>query len=60
MYLLWPGPILIDQFQQSIEARGLSRRLHVFATSHIGGHKFAATLMIYPGILNTLLSFLTE
>lgn len=43
------GPILIEQFNNSIEKRQLLNIVLPFRTSHIGGHKFAATLIMYPG-----------
>ena len=40
------GPILIQQFQETLDKRNLTN-VHVFATSHIGGHRFAGTLIVY-------------
>jgi hypothetical protein len=43
------GPILIQQFKETLEQRKIDN-VHVFATSHIGGHRFAGTLIMYPGM----------
>ncbi|KAI9217338.1 Sucrase/ferredoxin-like-domain-containing protein [Blastocladiella britannica] len=48
------GPILIDAFHDEIvrleEARTFVHgTVGVFGTSHIGGHKFAGTLIVYSG-----------
>jgi hypothetical protein len=40
---------LIEQFRTTLEERGISDRVHVLGSSHLGGHRFAGTLVIYPG-----------
>jgi (2Fe-2S) ferredoxin len=42
------GPILMDQFRETLQQRNITN-VHVFSTSHIGGHRFAGTIIMYPG-----------
>eukprot|EP01133_Synstelium_polycarpum_P009157 gene9157-10745_t len=42
------GPILVDQLREEIESRGLSKEVKVFGTSHVGGHKFAGNVLVFP------------
>jgi (2Fe-2S) ferredoxin len=41
------GPMLMKQFKQELEVAGLSNQVQVYPISHIGGHKFAGTMIIY-------------
>ncbi|KAF7819517.1 altered inheritance of mitochondria protein 32 [Senna tora] len=44
------GPVLIEKLNEEIEQRGLKDQVFVWASSHIGGHKYAGNLIIYsPG-----------
>jgi hypothetical protein len=43
------GPTLITAFTQVLAERGLSSPVTVRATSHLGGHKYAGNVIIYPG-----------
>jgi (2Fe-2S) ferredoxin len=40
------GPLLYEALAQEVEAQGAIAHLH--RTSHIGGHAFAATCIVYP------------
>lgn len=43
------GPQVMAALQQELSARGVAdAEVAVRATSHIGGHKFAGTLIVYP------------
>jgi hypothetical protein len=43
------GPILINAFRDYLSSGGISGdRIAVFGSSHIGGHEFAGTLIVYP------------
>jgi (2Fe-2S) ferredoxin len=41
------GPLLVQEFKKELELAGLSDKVPVFPISHIGGHKFAGTMIIY-------------
>ncbi|KEH22139.1 putative thioredoxin-like ferredoxin [Medicago truncatula] len=44
------GPVLIKNFNEEIELRGLKDQISVTACSHLGGHKYAGNIIIYsPG-----------
>ncbi|MDX1624341.1 MAG: sucrase/ferredoxin-like family protein [Gemmatimonadota bacterium] len=42
------GPPLIDALREAVRARGLDD-VAVRATSHVGGHKYAGNVLVYPG-----------
>ncbi len=41
------GPVIMKKFQEEALERGL-QDIHVHAISHIGGHKYAGNIIIYP------------
>ncbi|KAJ3297176.1 hypothetical protein HDU79_004550 [Rhizoclosmatium sp. JEL0117] len=41
------GPILVNEFNQTLGDLGLSEKVSVIGISHIGGHKFAGNVIIY-------------
>jgi hypothetical protein len=43
------GPPLITQFNTALAERGLNDQVTVRGSSHIGGHRFAGNVLIYPG-----------
>lgn len=43
------GPALIMRFRRELAERGIDADVHVRATSHVGGHRFAGNVLIYPG-----------
>lgn len=43
------GPPLVEGFRAELAARGLEDRVSVRRTSHVGGHKYAGNVLIYPG-----------
>ena len=43
------GPVALKAIQQECDRRGLTDSICVAGSSHIGGHKYAATLISYPG-----------
>ena len=42
------GPPLAEAFQATLKARGLSAQATVRRTSHVGGHKYAGNVLIFP------------
>ncbi|EFA80118.1 sucraseferredoxin-like family protein [Heterostelium album PN500] len=42
------GPILVDQLKEEIERRGLSNEIKVYASTHVGGHKYAGNVLVFP------------
>ncbi|KAJ2008863.1 hypothetical protein GGI04_000910 [Coemansia thaxteri] len=42
------GTNLLAELRSLIAGRKLSRNLAAWATSHVGGHKFAANAIVYP------------
>jgi (2Fe-2S) ferredoxin len=42
------GPPLIEGFKAILQARGLADQVRVRRTSHLGGHKYAGNVLIYP------------
>ncbi len=43
------GPALAASLTRELAEHQLSAAVHVHRTSHVGGHQFAANLLIYPG-----------
>jgi hypothetical protein len=43
------GLPLVAAFQAALAERNLSETVTVWQTSHVGGHKFAGNILIYPG-----------
>ena len=43
------GPELVRSLSEEVEKRGLSDTIRVYRTSHVGGHRFAGNVLIYPG-----------
>ncbi len=43
------GPPLAELFIAELERRGLAEEVTVRRTSHVGGHRFAGNVLIYPG-----------
>ncbi len=43
------GPPLVEAFVAELGARGLEGQVTVRRTSHVGGHRFAGNVLIYPG-----------
>lgn len=42
------GPPLYERFAAEIAARGLERHVHLYRSSHVGGHRYAGNVLIYP------------
>ena len=43
------GPLLAKQFKKELAVRGLSQEVSVRGTNHVGGHRFAGNVIVYPG-----------
>ena len=43
------GPPLAERFQAELARRGLSQEVAVRKTSHVGGHRYAGNVLVYPG-----------
>lgn len=43
------GPPLAERFAAELAARGLAKAVAVRRSSHIGGHRYAGNVLIYPG-----------
>jgi len=43
------GPLLVEEFQRTLKAKGLENQVLISQVSHIGGHKYAGNVIIYPG-----------
>jgi hypothetical protein len=43
------GPPLVAGFGAALGARGLEDRVAVRQSSHVGGHKYAGNVQLYPG-----------
>lgn len=43
------GPSLLQGLRAEIATRGLAEQVTVRGASHVGGHRFAGNLLIYPG-----------
>lgn len=43
------GPPLAERFQVELARRGLSQEVAVRKTSHLGGHRYAGNVVVYPG-----------
>ncbi|CCW65221.1 unnamed protein product [Phytomonas sp. EM1] len=41
------GPVLVDLFQQAVETMKQGERVHVHACSHVGGHVYAANVLVF-------------
>ncbi|KAJ2905082.1 hypothetical protein GGI21_004212 [Coemansia aciculifera] len=42
------GGRLLEELRQVIDARHLQKHMAAWATSHVGGHKYAANVIVYP------------
>lgn len=42
------GPLIAQAFEEAIEARGYED-VHIHRSSHVGGHRFAGNVLVYPG-----------
>ncbi|CAF3747164.1 unnamed protein product [Adineta steineri] len=42
------GPMLVDEIEKYIRGKDLSDNVHWLKISHIGGHKFAGNVIVYP------------
>ena len=42
------GPPLVEEFISGLEARGYADQVVVRQSSHVGGHKYAGNVLIYP------------
>jgi len=42
------GPILMDDLRNEISKRNLDNDIKVFGTTHVGGHKFAGNVLVFP------------
>lgn len=42
------GPPLYERFAAEIAARGLEGHVHLYRSSHVGGHRYAGNVLIYP------------
>ncbi|KAJ1674590.1 hypothetical protein EV182_002968 [Spiromyces aspiralis] len=42
------GTKLLELLRREISQQGLGRKVSVWKTSHIGGHKYAANIIVYP------------
>jgi len=43
------GPPLVEGFVSALEASGYADQVAVRQSSHVGGHKYAGNVLIYPG-----------
>jgi len=43
------GPPLIEHFSAALDDVGLANTVSLRGTSHVGGHRFAGNVLIYPG-----------
>lgn len=43
------GPTLIMRIRRALDERGIDGDVQVHATSHVGGHRFAGNVLVYPG-----------
>jgi (2Fe-2S) ferredoxin len=43
------GPPLMERFQAELGQRGLTERVALHRSSHVGGHAFAGNVLVYPG-----------
>ena len=42
------GPPLFERFQQELASLGLEEQIHLYKSSHVGGHRFAGNVLVYP------------
>ena len=42
------GPRLVDAFEDYVKENSLGDRVKVVKTSHVGGHKYAGNVMVFP------------
>lgn len=42
------GPILLSEFKKQLQHIADADKVAVFGSSHIGGHEFAGTFVVYP------------
>eukprot|EP01132_Coremiostelium_polycephalum_P000450 gene450-570_t len=42
------GPILMDELRNEIKSKGLESEIQVYGSSHVGGHKFAGNVLVFP------------
>lgn len=42
------GPLVAEAFEQAVGARGYDD-VHIHRSSHVGGHRFAGNVLVYPG-----------
>lgn len=43
------GPPLIDALEDYLAEQNFSKKSHVYPCSHVGGHRYAGNLLVYPG-----------
>lgn len=43
------GPPLVERFRTELATRGLTQQVAVRKTSHVGGHRYAGNVLVYPG-----------
>lgn len=51
------GPKLVDAFEKELNASNLSGKVKVVKTNHVGGHKYAGNVIVYPAGLSFKLLF---
>jgi len=42
------GPPLFERFQHEVASLGLDERVNLYRSSHVGGHRFAGNVLVYP------------
>ncbi|KAF2074128.1 hypothetical protein CYY_004570 [Polysphondylium violaceum] len=42
------GPILMDDLRKEISKRNLDNDIKVYGSTHVGGHKFAGNVLVFP------------
>jgi len=42
------GPKVLQSYQEAVAKKGLSDKIHILGSSHIGGHKYAGVIIVYP------------
>eukprot|EP01122_Echinamoeba_exundans_P011214 TRINITY_DN4383_c0_g1_i2.p1 TRINITY_DN4383_c0_g1~~TRINITY_DN4383_c0_g1_i2.p1 ORF type:complete len:169 (+),score=33.58 TRINITY_DN4383_c0_g1_i2:358-864(+) len=42
------GPRLLDDFEEKIKSRGMSDKIKMGKTSHVGGHEYAGNVLVFP------------
>lgn len=43
------GPSILHALQDHLSRQSLTKRWHVYPCSHVGGHRYAGNLLVYPG-----------